>query len=1022
MRSRRTSILGAALWAMLAAAACGGTPVDSPDEPIAEGEDALCTAQGNNLAQSYNAGAVQGVLLGDGRALFAGGSMYQWGAPGFVSYVGVKTTMIFDPATGTFTSAAPLPVDKYLHQSVGLDTGEAFLFGGIQYIGEYGWGTDDMTPRIYSPTTGTWSNGAALPAYLEYYSALALPGGKVLVTGRDPFWWPGGNDAFLYDRATDSWSNAALSSLSSGAMLANLGGGDALAYQAGVAWRFDTSAKAWSVGAAPPAPPSALTGLPDGRVFGVSGSSAFLYDGGSDAWTSTAAVPAGHPAPTLLALPCNKALALDYGTPGVAHLYDPATDSWSAIPMSGSITSGTVSLGDGRLVSAGNNDLAYPTVLAALVETCCAPPDTDGDGVTDYSDNCPTVSNVSQGDGDGDGFGDACDNCPSDSNGSQNDADGDGTGDACDVTCVTLRRALSGVEDTSIAFDPLDPTKATANFGTGKVLEAGAFGPGTRRTLLRFDLSTIPAGASLSTAQLSVRKAQSLGPDTVTLYPITAPWSESTVTWNSFNDAYDGNSPLGSFVPSQIAAGARATVDILPTAQAWAAGAPNHGVLLSLPTGRLLMGSAEANALSQPRLKVCWTVPEACGDGVLNPTLESCDDGNTNDDDACTATCQVAGCGDGITWTGVEQCDDGNTNDQDDCLSSCQAATCGDGIEQWFGSGYEECDDANTDQTDDCVSCHWAYCGDGYLLAGSEQCDDGNVDATDACPVNCQTAYCGDGYTYAGVEPCDDGNASNSDGCLNGCVQAVCGDGILWLGTEGCDDGNTVDGDGCSATCAPENVTAALRFSFDGNTTNVGSLGAAYNGAPSNVNYVAGKFGQAISFASSSSSYVDIPGTSALLSTSPKFTLGMWFRENAVLKFGRLFTNRNVVSPNDRGFELYHGSSGTSITGCSGAGCLNFAYSVGNWHHVAIRYTATGLVDGQGGPVELFLDGVLTTSVANSFSHRAVFAQNLNNLKFGDTSNYQIDDVQLFTASLSQAQICTLLIQGTVNGSSCILP
>ena len=58
--------------------------------------------------------------------------------------------------------------------------------------------------------------------------------------------------------------------------------------------------------------------------------------------------------------------------------------------------------------------------------------ESDGDGISDLQDNCPTVFNPSQQDSDGDGIGDACDNCQSIANFGQEDSDGDGFGEACD--------------------------------------------------------------------------------------------------------------------------------------------------------------------------------------------------------------------------------------------------------------------------------------------------------------------------------------------------------------------------------------------------------------------------------------------------------------------------------------------------------------------------------------------------------------------------------------------------------------
>lgn len=197
---------------------------------------------------------------------------------------------------------------------------------------------------------------------------------------------------------------------------------------------------------------------------------------------------------------------------------------------------------------------------------------------------------------------------------------------------------------------------------------------------------------------------------------------------------------------------------------------------------------------------VCVGSGASCGNGQVQPVCgEECDDGDSDNSDACLSDCSAAVCGDGFVYLDFEECDDGNSDDSDACLSDCTAAVCGDGV---VHEAAEDCDDAGESALCD-PDCTDAVCGDTTVnQTAAEQCDNGAANSDtqpDACRSDCTQAACGDAVVDSGEE-CDDGNDDDDDQCRNDCISADCGDGSL-AADEQCDDGNSTDGDGCSADC-----------------------------------------------------------------------------------------------------------------------------------------------------------------------------------------------------------------------------
>lgn len=183
---------------------------------------------------------------------------------------------------------------------------------------------------------------------------------------------------------------------------------------------------------------------------------------------------------------------------------------------------------------------------------------------------------------------------------------------AASPTCLTIQASGSGAEADDAVLNPVSPDK---NYGTSGSLSVGqAVGGTPRQSLLKFNLSSVPAGAPIISATATLTTLLEFDAQAPTeAHRVTAPWSESSVTWNSFNGAYS-SAVEGTFAP-----GATTSADLTSLVASWQGGTvPNHGIFLDRDhTGGTTFASSEAPAAQRPKLDVCY-----CPVGTSGPTCD----------------------------------------------------------------------------------------------------------------------------------------------------------------------------------------------------------------------------------------------------------------------------------------------------------------------------------------------------------------------------------------------------------------
>ena len=162
----------------------------------------------------------------------------------------------------------------------------------------------------------------------------------------------------------------------------------------------------------------------------------------------------------------------------------------------------------------------------------------------------------------------------------------------------------------------------TTNYGNSQTLVVGSSGSNTTRTLLQFDLRSVPTGVTVSSAEIQLYALQSTIGSALKTHRMTAEWQEGGATWNQRdnNIALNWGTAGGDFDATVLGSGAGGllphweSIPVTAAVQAWVdASQPQLGLMVkygsesgSQPTQNFAADGFVRSVALRPKLVITY--------------------------------------------------------------------------------------------------------------------------------------------------------------------------------------------------------------------------------------------------------------------------------------------------------------------------------------------------------------------------------------------------------------------------------